>query len=309
MRLLPAIPLLLLLAPSPAAAGEDWGPALLRPAGVDLAQLRCNRENRWADTLRQEAREGAAELMSLMAPSPALWQEGADALQRRLQAVLRWRMVRAVLIGGNNNNLGAFVLRGRSWVDGAGKRRPVLIFRSGLTPDPAAPESCFRSLLTAGGVRHVVNLFDGEIPARDLLAAESRAAAGAGASYSTATDDPATGYGPWRDQLRSQYDDAEQRRQASRAVARLIREQILLPRGAPPAGNIHLHCDGGMHRTGMIAGVIERCLGREPLDVVEAHYRYHVGYRDPAHPGGLEEGNLRFIREFDCGLLGPEATR
>jgi hypothetical protein len=36
---------------------------------------------------------------------------------------------------------------------------------------------------------------------------------------------------------------------------------------------------------------------------VEAHYRYHVGWRDTEHPGGSEEGNLRFIRDFDCRLL------
>ena len=42
---------------------------------------------------------------------------------------------------------------------------------------------------------------------------------------------------------------------------------------------------------------------RVPMAEVEAHYRYHVGYRDAEHPGGQEEGNLRFLREFDCGLL------
>ena len=41
---------------------------------------------------------------------------------------------------------------------------------------------------------------------------------------------------------------------------------------------------------------------------VEANYRYHVGYRDAEHPGGQEDGNLRFLREFDCALLQPGAA-
>jgi protein tyrosine/serine phosphatase len=108
--------------------------------------------------------------------------------------------------------------------------------------------------------------------------------------------------------LRSHYDEPDKRRQAMEAVARLIREQIVAPQGAPPRGNLHLHCGGGMHRTGMIAGVLERCVNGTPLPVVEANYRYHVGYRDAAHPGGLEEGNLRFIRDFDCALLQSGGT-
>ena len=44
------------------------------------------------------------------------------------------------------------------------------------------------------------------------------------------------------------YDDPAKRDESFRAMARLIREQILMPGGAPPKGNIHLHCGGGMHR-------------------------------------------------------------
>lgn len=281
-----------------------YDPALLRRAGVDPAGLRCNHENRWGATLRGDAKEGAAELMALVGPSLVpLSEEQRGALQKKLQGVLMWRMVRAVLIEGNNNNLGVVALKGRQYTDAAGKRRQVLLFRSGLTPDPAAEGSCFQSLLKAGGVRHVVNLFDGDIPARDLVEGEAQAARAAGASYSTAADEGAGGYGPWRELLRSHYDDEARRRQATEAVARLIKEQVLRPGGGEHKGNVHIHCGGGMHRSGMVAGVIERCVNGEAWSTVEARYRYHVGYQDEKHPGGLEEGNLRFIREFDCGLL------
>jgi hypothetical protein len=207
-----------------------------------------------------------------------------------------------VLLAGDTNNLGLLPLKGATWTDGDGTVRPVVVFRSGITPRPGAPGSCFASLLDAGRVRHVVNLFDGEIPVADLTAAESAAATRAGATYRTASDDPAA-YGPWRELIRSHYDEPDARRRAMEGVARLIREQILAPGGAPPKGNLHIHCGGGMHRSGMIAGVIERCVNGTPLDVVEAHYRLHVGWRDPEHPGGLEENNLRFIHDFDCALL------
>ncbi len=299
-----ALALLLLGACAAAPVAGDVNLALLRRAGVDPAGIRCNRENRWGSTLREDAQAGAQDLLAALGPSAPRDTAERDALAKKFRGLLMWRMVRAVLLEGNNNNLGVLPLRGYTYVDAAGQKRPVLVFRSGITPEPAAPGSCFRSLLSAGGVRHVVNLFDGDIPVADLIDAESAVARAQGASYHIASDDP-QGYGPWRDLLRSHYDEPDKRQQAFRGVARLVREQILAPGGASPRGNLHIHCGGGMHRSGMVAAVLERCVNREPLDVVIAHYRTHVGYLDAAHPGGQEEGNLRFIRDFDCGLVGP----
>lgn len=284
----------------------DYDPARLMAAGVDPAALRCNRDNRWGSTIRPDSKAGAADLLAAVAPHlQAINDSDRAALAKKLEGLLMWRMVRAVLIEGDTNNFGAVALRGRTFVDEKGAERPVLLFRTGFTPRPAEPDSCFQSLLRAGGVKHVVNLFDGDIPAADLVLAESQAAAACGATYHTATDEGSGGYGPWRDTLRKHYDDPARRAEAMQSVARLIKEQILLPGGAPPRGNVHVHCGGGMHRTGMIVGVVERCVNGEAPEVVEAHYRYHVGWKDAAHPGGAEEGNLRFIQDFDCALLGP----
>jgi len=298
---------------APAAHGPAPGPvwtapgpvdtALLAAAGIDRAALACNSENRFGTELRADSVTGAAEMVAAMgAAAPTDPQARAD-LQEKLRSLLFWRMVRAVLIEGDNNNLGAIPLAGRTWTDDAGAVHPVVVFRSGITPTPEADGSCFRSLLEHADVRHVVNLFDGKIPVGDLVLAEGRAATAHGATYVTATDEQGTGYGRWRDALKDHYDDPAQRDQAFRAMARLVREQILLPGGAPPRGNIHLHCGGGMHRSGLIAGIVEKCVNHAPMDQVLAHYRYHVGWHDDAHPGGFEAGNVAALQDFDCALI------
>ncbi len=284
--------------------------ALLAQAGIDRAALYCNSENRWGGDLRSDAVAGAGELVDALGTAAPTADAARAELKDHLRSMLFWRMVRAVLIEGNNNNLGAVPLTGYTWTDATGKVRPVVVFRSGITPAPEAEGSCFRSLLEHGLVRHVVNLFDGKIPVADLVAAEGRAAKAAGATYVTATDEEGTGYGRWRDTLKEHYDDPAQRAAAFSGIARLIREQILAPGGAPPRGNIHLHCGGGMHRSGMITGVIEKCVNHAPMAQVLAHYRYHVAWHDDAHPGGYEAGNEQVLQDFDCELLsaGPAAT-
>ena len=271
------------------------GCATVRPAVPSLPPA-CNGENRFGAMLRAEAEAGARDVVAVVGSVD-------EAHQKKIEKILFWRMVRAVILEGENHNAGVVALRGLTYRDAGGREGQVLLFRSGFTPSPDAPGSCFSSLL-AGGVRHVVNLFDGDIPVADLVAAERRVAERAGASYAIAGDEGEGGYGPWRETLRKRYEDVAQRRAASLAVARLVRERILLPDGKPPRGHVHVHCGGGMHRTGMIVGVVEKCVNREPMEVVEAHYKRHVGWRSEAHPGGLEEGNLRFLREFDCALLG-----
>jgi len=290
-------------APRLASARED---RLLRAAGIDPARIACNAENRWGRGLKQDAANGAGQLLELLAPSlRPLADAEQRALRRRLGDLLMWRMVRAVLIEGNNNNLGVIPLWGYRYRDAAGVERPVLVFRTGLTPAPDSLGSCFRTLLEEGRVKHVVNLFDGEIPAADLVAAEERTARQAGATYHSPSEsrEGTQGYGPWRETLRRHYAEPARRQEASSALARLVHEQILAPGGAPPVGNIHVHCGGGMHRTGMVIGLLERCINQEPLPTVEAHYRRHVGYRDAQNPGGYEEENVRFLREFDCSLF------
>jgi len=176
----------------------------------------------------------------------------------------------------------------------------VTAFRAAFTPNQLAESSCYRSLLTDGRVRHVVNLYDGDMHVADLVQAERSVAEESGANHVTTAE---LDYGRWRDALREHPEDGPERDAALQALGRLIKEQVLEPGGRPPRGNILVHCGGGMHRTGMIMGILRHHVNGEPIEDVERFYRYHVDYHSPEDPGGLEEDNLDVIRDLDPELL------
>ena len=57
-----------------------------------------------------------------------------------------------------------------------------------------------------------------------------------------------------------------------------------------------------MHRTGMVIGVLERCIGGGPMSDIEERFKRHVGWRSASETGGFEPEKA-FIAEFDCDLL------
>lgn len=270
--------------------------AYMRQAGVELAELQCSAANRWSTTLRGDARFTAEQIIDelgrLGATVPA---DQAKEARKKVTDAVFWRLILTQILEGQLHNLGAAVLPGATLPDG----RPVLLFRTGFTPDPGQPGSCVQSLIGAG-VRHIVNLYAGPMPTQGLEDAEKRAVTAVGGTYFSARSDPQAGN--WREDLR-EGDGPEAHQAAYKAVAELIRNQILRPAGGPVRGHLQLHCGGGMHRTGMIIGVIERCLGGVAMPQVAAHYKRHVGWRSDAQVGGLEPENLRFIEGFDCSLL------
>jgi hypothetical protein len=273
----------------------------LMAAGVERAELRCNSDNAYGRALRSDAKLAAADLLELVEPHlETLDAAEAEALRDEMVDAVMWWLVRGILLEGDNNNLGAVVVEGHSWTDESGRSHPLTVFRTGFTPDPRGQESCYRSLLESGRVRHVLNLYDGEMHVDDLVEAERAAAEEIGATYVLARDQ---GYGLWRDTLRSHPEPGPERAEALQAIGRLIREQILEPGGGSPRGNVLIHCGGGMHRTGMIVGVLERHVNGTPMEEVERAYRFHVDYEDADNPGGTEEDNLAVIRDFDPAFL------
>lgn len=281
---------------SPPGAGRTA--TALAGQAIDRGALRCNDHRVWSTALGHEAQVVADEAVaSLRRAGIPLPDEALQPALKPLRSAMMWGLVRSLIIAGNHNNLSVIALPGLRTAAG----RPVLLFRSGLTPRPERPDSCFASLVGAGGVRHVVNLYAGPMVTADLEAGERKTLEARGGRYFLAREAPAK-MARWRDDLR-QSEGAAGRKAAMAAVAQLINEQILRPGGAAPLGNVHVHCGGGMHRTGMVVGVVDRCLNGTPMAEVARDYKRHVGWISAARPGGFEPDNLRFIASFDCGLL------
>lgn len=263
------------------------------PAATEIPAA-CRDATAWHPALREEADAAAvAALAVFQAHGGTIPTERAAALHKALRGELQWRIVRNLLLGARLHNAGAVTLAGARDASG----QPLRVFRTGFTDAPGAPGSCLAALLDQGGVRHIVNLYAGPMPTQDLEDAERQAVTARGGTYLNARDVPAMS--GWRESLH----DGGDRAAAMQAVAAIIRGGVLRPQGAPPRGAVQIHCGGGMHRTGMVVGVLQRCLGGASPAAVEAAYKHHVAYRDADAPGGFEQPNLDFILQFDCGLL------
>jgi hypothetical protein len=280
-----------------ALRGDSALAAVLEEAGVTAEQVNCNERVLWIDDLDRQLRDLAGALKKLWDADPAASQgDGAEEL-------IKTRFLRLLLEHARPQNFGAMRLAGQTYVDARGQQRPLLIYRSALTTNADEARSCVRTLLGPGQVAHIINLYDGEVPLRSHIEMEAAVAKSLGATHHDAGKTTSKD-GGWRTAFESEKDYQAERDRAMHAVARLIRQAVLRPGGKPPRGNIYLHCAGGMHRSGIVFGILRRCLNRDPLELIETEYKRHTAYRSANQPGGFEPLNLRFIREFDCSLLG-----
>ncbi len=282
---------------------ETWDPALLRQAGLNPAALHCNQLVSWGPDLQAQAQEVADQIQAQLPHGALATAEARSHFHDRVTDILFWRLVRTLIIDAEQHNAGVIALRGYHWTDSSGVRHPVLVFRSAIVNNGGGGPSCSLSLLESGAVRHVVNLYDADkIPVGAIIDREQAMAKSCGATYFS-PDEAERRYGSWRNQLRQAPEASADYRRAMQSLARLIREQILAPGGQPPQGNIYLHCGGGMHRSGIVMGILDRCINQESLQVVEKRYRFHTAWRSAAEPGGAEAGNLQVIKNFDCQSL------
>lgn len=283
--------------PTPSPTAPVLSPRLdsiLIKGGVDPSGLRCRTFVHWDPNLDKLARTLTTRLAERWGV-----QRTPEELERDLSIPLGY-LVRIYFEQARPDNLGVTPLAGRSFVGSDGKPRPILVFRSALTAQENGVSDCFRSLVHEGQVRHVINLYAGPFPFQDLLDGERALGTTLGVSYFDAREHADI---EWRSLVEEEAQYEKNRDAAQRNLARLIRDQILRPGGTEPKGNIYLHCLGGMHRSGMVFGVLRRCINRDSMESIENEYKQHVGYISEKQPGGFEALNLRFIREFDCSLL------
>ena len=278
----------------------------------------CNQAQLWSTTAWPMSKVVTKDLLETAARHGATLPTDAtqrERLEKAMQGAVFWWTIRSLTVTGERHNAAALPLRGLKTRAGS----PLWLVRSGYTANPGAAESCFNGMVNRGGVRHVLNVYDGEMVTADLDAAEAQVIRAVQGTYVHSTK------AGWRGAMRQSWQAWQQakgtdaapalksayikrRDAAGITVAKLIDSTLLRPGGHAPTGHLHVHCGGGMHRTGMVTGVLDRCVNGTPMARIEADYKRHVGWRSAAAPGGFEAQNLDFIRHFPCPKLGLAAT-
>merc|ERR1712086_1053791 len=181
---------------------------------------------------------------------------------------------------------------------------PVLLIRCGTMMQTALPGSPFQSILEHGRVAHVFNIYSGHFPLYDNIDKEQELCGERGIQYyNEATD--SSNYS-FRKLIESEASFEQHKAKAFKLCARQL-QLILRPQGQDPKGNLVIHCGGGMHRTGMLVGILRRyCNPDDDIEDIVNDYRQHVAWQDPENPGGAEELNERFIREFDLTAIDEQ---
>jgi len=174
---------------------------------------------------------------------------------------------------------------------------PRLIFRSGTMVDLKRPNSVYRNLLKKANVRHVVNLYDGPYPLGDVYEAEKKIIFDAGGTYHDERDVKPSRKWRYLVQKEEEYDV---KKETAFAIVAGVIKNILLPNDKQPnpGENVLVHCGGGMHRTGMVVGIIRKVFSNDSMEDIINDYRQHVAYCDEDFQGGREPLNEKFIKDF-----------
>lgn len=151
---------------------------------------------------------------------------------------------------------------------------------------------CLEQLIKEQGVKTVINLFTGNlIPEWELATEEVKAFDHMGGeSYIHIlrfSDQP---------KPEDNYTMADVKERLIQIV-RLI---------AVASGNVMIHCVGGIHRTGEVYGVLQKCVNKVPIDQVVDNYIKHAGGTTENNPE-YREIDIEVLRSFDCRTLNLEA--
>jgi len=69
------------------------------------------------------------------------------------------------------------------------------------------------------------------------------------------------------------------------------------------SGNILIHCLGGMHRTGVIFAVIQKCYNQISLEKLTENYKCHVDWKNETDQGKYYPWDIETIKDFPCEML------
>lgn len=65
---------------------------------------------------------------------------------------------------------------------------------------------------------------------------------------------------------------------------------------------ILIHCLGGEHKTGIIYGIMQKCINKMPIDQVIHEYELRTGKMKKIS-GGSRKEDVDFIKEFPCDMI------
>jgi hypothetical protein len=265
---------------------------MLKQQGIELDKILCNSDMYWQPELSEYTARAVREVAQILSTEPTQAQ-----VEKAKHAILGY-LVRNQFMLLKSNNMSAIRVKDHFYTKNS-EKYPLIIFRSAVMTDAPQPDSCYQSLLTHGNVGHVINFYGGTFPFYDFIEQEKAVAASYGVDYHNEAETNRR----WRGLIEKEADFQVNKDQAMATVAEIINTQVLRPQGKPPAGNILMHCGGGMHRTGMIIGIIQRCVNQDSAKIIEQDYKRHTGYISDESPAGFEPLNIRFIQEFDCSLI------
>jgi len=288
---------------------DDETKAAFESAGLDVKSFHANSVAYWgkqgSDSEIKQATIGMFDAINT-ACEPS-YKPTSKQGENAKYIILGW-LVRLMFIWHRGHNFGAVVLKDR--FDEKGK--PVMLIRCQTMADAGEKGSAFRKLAESGVVDHFCNLYNGHFPLQDMLDTESKICADmrkkTGRHVPTYLDERVLKKTrKWRRMVDEQHEwaDDTQRNNAMALCASQIKD-ILNPGGHPPEGSILIHCAGGMHRTGMLFALIRRYVNDDPIEDILDEYKRHVAWVDAGTPGGFEELNEKFIREFDLSLIDAE---
>jgi len=68
-------------------------------------------------------------------------------------------------------------------------------------------------------------------------------------------------------------------------------------------GNVLIHCVGGWHRTGVVFGVLQKCINKQPISEVIDTYKKHTQWESKSKEGVYVHADVQLISNFNCNNL------
>ena len=166
---------------------------------------------------------------------------------------------------------------------------------------------CLKHLVEKENIRQIVNLYDGSFKSKFVLSFWEKN------HFLRASMDKNGHFGDYTQIKDFDYDLEE--RGAERIYNDIIK---VIAQIASVPGNTLIHCYGGMHRTGIVFGVMQKCLNgpknktenkKFVSEVVHNEYKCHTAYQNAEKKGGYHIENMTIIRHFPCDRLHKKLSR